>query len=41
MTDHKIRILMVENDDIDREAVKRLVRKEQLHYDLRFEDRDN
>ncbi len=35
MSDQTIRILLVEDDDIDREAVERLVRKEQPHYDLK------
>jgi len=34
MSDQTIRILLVEDDDTDREAVERLVRKEQPHYDL-------
>lgn len=34
MSDQTIRILLVEDDDTDREVVERFVRKEQLHYDL-------
>ncbi len=35
MDDENVRILLVEDDDIDREAVIRYIRKERLPYDLR------